>query len=255
MVDIRRHNMFSKLTLFYNDNPLCLVRGEGQFVFDEAGRRYLDCVNNVAHVGHAHPRLVEAAMRQLGDINTNTRYLHPGRSRYAKKILSLFSPDCRFDCVFFVNSGSEANDLALQLARAYTRQHDVIVLDSAYHGHTSTMIDMSPYKHHQVPRQLPPGQTPQPHTGTPPEEDGACLVDRSRSGPSEGGQICLSACVVGRSVVGVSGEEPGVPQEQPPRRALLGPPVRARGALPRLLPRHPHRPGRRPEVWRECEVS
>lgn len=181
MVDIRRQNMFSKLTLFYNDNPLCLVRGEGQYIFDEEGRRwvpempalshnsrpgnppadkphchfsrshrYLDCVNNVAHVGHAHPRLALAAMRQLGEINTNTRYLHPGRSRYAKKILSLFSPDCRFDCVFFVNSGSEANDLALQLSRAYTKKHDVVVLDSAYHGHTTTMIDMSPYKHHQV---------------------------------------------------------------------------------------------------------
>lgn len=107
-------------------------------------------MNNVAHVGHAHPRLALAAMRQLGEINTNTRYLHPGRSRYAKKILSLFSPDCRFDCVFFVNSGSEANDLALQLSRAYTKKHDVVVLDSAYHGHTTTMIDMSPYKHHQV---------------------------------------------------------------------------------------------------------
>lgn len=157
---VRAENMFSRLTLFYqdghsnssdegrdkDDRALCLLRGEGQYIFDEAGKRYLDCVNNVAHIGHSHPVLVQAAHAQLQAINTNTRYHHPGRSRYAKKLLGLFPPD--LDTVFFVNSGSEANDLALALSRAYTGHEDVVVLDYAYHGHTGTMIDISPYKHH-----------------------------------------------------------------------------------------------------------
>jgi 4-aminobutyrate aminotransferase-like enzyme len=99
----------------------------------------------VAHVGHSHPRVVAAARQQIGILNTNTRYLHDYINRYAEKLAALL-PDPLSVC-FFVNSGSEANELALRLARTYTGQRDLIVLEAAYHGNTNALIDISPYKH------------------------------------------------------------------------------------------------------------
>ncbi len=125
--------------------PLHLVRGIGARLYDEAGRPYLDCINNVCHVGHAHPAVVRAAARQMATLNTNTRYLHPLIVDYAERLTALF-PDPLSVC-FFVNSGSEANDLALRLARAHTGAQDVVVLGGAYHGHTAALIEISPYKH------------------------------------------------------------------------------------------------------------
>jgi 4-aminobutyrate aminotransferase-like enzyme len=116
-----------------------------QYLYDEQGRRYIDAYNNVAHVGHCHPRVVEAARCQMGVLNTNTRYLHDNINRYAERLTSLL-PDSLEVC-YFVNSASEANELALRLARAYTNQKDMIVLDAAYHGNTTSLIDISPYKH------------------------------------------------------------------------------------------------------------
>jgi len=125
--------------------PLKIVRGWKQYLFDEEGRRYLDAYNNVAHVGHSHPRVVEAARRQIGVLNTNTRYLHDTILSYAEKLTSLLPKP--LEVCFFVNSGSEANELALRLTRAYTDRRDMIVLDAAYHGNTTGLIDISPYKH------------------------------------------------------------------------------------------------------------
>ncbi len=116
-----------------------------QYLFDEDGRRYLDAYNNVPHVGHCHPRVVEAGRRQMATLNTNTRYLHDLINQYASALRATF-PDPLRVC-FFVNSGSEANELALRLARAHTRRRDMIALEAAYHGHTNTLIDISPYKH------------------------------------------------------------------------------------------------------------
>ena len=116
-----------------------------QYLFDETGQRYLDAYNNVPHVGHAHPRVVAAAERQMRVLNTNTRYLHDNLNRYAQR-LSATMPDPLNVC-YFVNSASEANELALRLARAYTGQRDTIVNEGAYHGHTTGLIDISPYKH------------------------------------------------------------------------------------------------------------
>jgi 4-aminobutyrate aminotransferase-like enzyme/Ser/Thr protein kinase RdoA (MazF antagonist) len=127
--------------------PLKIVRGWKQYLFDEEGRKYLDAYNNVAHVGHSHPRVVEAARRQIGVLNTNTRYLHDTILSYAEKLTSLLPKP--LEVCYFVNSGSEANELALRLARAYTGRRDMIVLDSAYHGNTTGMIDISPYKHNR----------------------------------------------------------------------------------------------------------
>ena len=131
------------LSLSYQQ-PLKIVRGRMQHLYDEDGQPYLDCVNNVAHVGHCHPRLLRAAQEQSALLNTNTRYLHDSIVEYAEALAATL-PE-RLSVCFFVNSGSEANELALRLARAYSGGSDVIVIEHAYHGHTSALIDISPYK-------------------------------------------------------------------------------------------------------------
>jgi 4-aminobutyrate aminotransferase-like enzyme/Ser/Thr protein kinase RdoA (MazF antagonist) len=141
---VRQRSLGRNLSISYRE-PLKIVRGWKQYLFDEEGRKYLDAYNNVAHVGHNHPRVVAAAQRQIGVLNTNTRYLHDNINRYAEKLTSLFHES--LSVCFFVNSGSEANELALRLARTYTNQRDMIVLEAAYHGNTNTLIDISPYKH------------------------------------------------------------------------------------------------------------
>src|SRR5215471_16569003 len=125
-------------------HPVQIVRGSMQYLFDQTGRRYLDGYNNVPHVGHCHPLVVEAAERQMRALNTNTRYLDEHLVRYAEKLTATLPAPLRV--CYFVNSGSEANELALRLARAHTRARDLIVLDAAYHGNTTTLIDISPYK-------------------------------------------------------------------------------------------------------------
>jgi 4-aminobutyrate aminotransferase-like enzyme/Ser/Thr protein kinase RdoA (MazF antagonist) len=139
----RRTNLSRALSLAY-DEPLEIVRGEGAHLYDAQGRPFLDLVNNVAHVGHCHPRVVEAGQRQMAVLNTNTRYLHPAIAEYTRRLLELM-PDPLRVC-FLVNSGSEANDLALRLAHAHTGREDVLVLEHGYHGHLSSTIALSPYK-------------------------------------------------------------------------------------------------------------
>lgn len=132
--------------------PVSLVRGNRHFVFDRDGRRYLDAYNNVPHVGHCHPRVVEAVQRQTALLATNTRYLHPGMYRYADRLRHMLPPD--LEVFFFTASGSEANELALRLARAHTGRRDVCVMDHGYHGHTNETMAISPYKFRQ--RGAPP---------------------------------------------------------------------------------------------------
>lgn len=143
LVTRRRQYLGSMLSLSYEE-PLHIVRGEGQYLYDEAERPYLDMVNNVAHVGHSHPRVVEALVQQARQLNTNTRYLHKRILTYAERLTATLPHPLRV--CFFVNSGSEANDLALRMARAHTGQQDVIVVDGAYHGHLTSLIEISPYK-------------------------------------------------------------------------------------------------------------
>jgi 4-aminobutyrate aminotransferase-like enzyme/Ser/Thr protein kinase RdoA (MazF antagonist) len=139
----RRRRLGPSLSLAY-DTPLEIARGRGQYLFDPAGRAYLDCVNNVCHVGHSHPAVVRAIARQASLLNTNTRYLHPLVVEYARRLTSTLPEP--LEVCFFVNSGSEANELAVRLARSHTGHRDVVVLEDGYHGHTSTLIDLSPYK-------------------------------------------------------------------------------------------------------------
>ena len=140
----RRARIGPSVRLAYR-RPLRIVRGWRQYLYDDDGRRYLDAYNNVPHVGHCHPRVVAAAARQIAVLNTNTRYLHDGLADYAEQLTQTLPAP--LDVCFFVSSASEANELAIRLARAATGRRDLVVLDAAYHGNTTTLIDASPYKH------------------------------------------------------------------------------------------------------------
>jgi 4-aminobutyrate aminotransferase-like enzyme/Ser/Thr protein kinase RdoA (MazF antagonist) len=139
----RRGLLGGNLSVSY-DRPLKIVRGFGAYLYDESGRAFLDMYNNVPLVGHSHPRVVQAVQQQIGLLNTNTRYLHDHVVDYAKRLTALLPKP--LEVCYFVNSGSEANELALRMARNHTRRQDVVVLENAYHGHTSLLIDVSPYK-------------------------------------------------------------------------------------------------------------
>jgi 4-aminobutyrate aminotransferase-like enzyme/Ser/Thr protein kinase RdoA (MazF antagonist) len=140
----RRAVLGQNLSLAYRP-PLAIVRGFRQWLWDQDGQRFLDAYNNVPHVGHNHPRVVRAVAEQLAVLNTNTRYLHPALLDYAERLVARLPAPLAV--VYFTASGSEANELALRLARAHTRAKDLLVMAGAYHGHTTTLIDCSPYKH------------------------------------------------------------------------------------------------------------
>ncbi|MBK8906238.1 MAG: aminotransferase class III-fold pyridoxal phosphate-dependent enzyme [Anaerolineaceae bacterium] len=140
---LRQKHLGPSLSLSYQ-SPLHIVRGKGQYLYDENNQPYLDAVNNVPHVGHNHPRVVKAAQEQTAVLNTNTRYLHDNLVEYAARLTATL-PEPLSVC-YFVCSGSEANELALRLARTHTGQRDLLVLDGAYHGNTATLIDISSYK-------------------------------------------------------------------------------------------------------------
>ncbi|XP_063580597.1 5-phosphohydroxy-L-lysine phospho-lyase isoform X4 [Pongo abelii] len=141
---LRQRLISSSCRLFFPEDPVKIVRAQGQYMYDEQGAEYIDCISNVAHVGHCHPLVVRAAHEQNQVLNTNSRYLHDNIVDYAQRLSETLPEQL---CVFyFLNSGSEANDLALRLARHYTGHQDVVVLDHAYHGHLSSLIDISPYK-------------------------------------------------------------------------------------------------------------
>ena len=126
--------------LFY-DKPVHLVRGEGVWVHDADGNRYLDCYNNVPCVGHCHPRLLEALCAQAGTLNTHTRYLHENILDYAENLLSKF--DDSLDRVAIACTGSEANDLALRIARVNTSGEGFICTNATYHGNTAAVSQLS----------------------------------------------------------------------------------------------------------------
>lgn len=140
----RRNKLLGPSLSVSYKNKLKIVRGEGAHLFDHTGRAHLDCVNNITHIGHCHPHLVEAISRQAAILNTNTRYLHELVLDYAERITSKL-PD-PLSVAFFVNSGTEANELALRIARQATGQKNTVVLDWAYHGNSQGAVDISPYK-------------------------------------------------------------------------------------------------------------
>lgn len=133
------------LALSY-EAPLDFVRGEKHFLFDRDGAQYLDAYNNVPHVGHANPVVVDAVRRQMSLINTNTRYLQDIHIEYAERMIGLL-PD-PLSKIMFLNSASEANEFALRISRAVTGARDMLVMDHGYHGNTTGAMDISPYKFH-----------------------------------------------------------------------------------------------------------
>lgn len=143
IIDLRRKHINPTLSMSYKE-PVKMIRGEGAYLFDQQGNAYLDMVNNVCHVGHCHPAVVAAGQKQMAQLNTNTRYLHDNIVEYAQRLTATLPAE--LSVVFLTNSGTEANDLALRIAKTYTQANDIIVVDHAYHGNSPTMIELSPYK-------------------------------------------------------------------------------------------------------------
>ena len=136
----RRRVLAPAYELFYQE-PVHLVRGEGVWLFDNEGRRYLDCYNNVPSVGHCHPRVVEAIATQAGLLNTHTRYLHETVVKLAERLGTKFAKG--LSACWFVCSGTEANDLATQIARAVTGHYGMLVWEGAYHGNSDLVLKLS----------------------------------------------------------------------------------------------------------------
>ena len=139
----RRKHLGKSFNLSYEE-PLKMVRGDGAYLIDYLGRRFLDTVNNVAHVGHEHPRVVRAGQQQMALLNTNTRYLHDNINAFAKELLRTFPEE--LSVVHLVNSGSEANELALRMTQVCTGQKDMIAVEVGYHGNTTGCVSISSYK-------------------------------------------------------------------------------------------------------------
>lgn len=139
-----RHQFVGRNLSISYKRKLKIVKGALQYLYDDLGNTYIDCVNNVSHIGHCHPVLVKAMQKQIATLNTNTRYLNDHLVDFAKMITAKLPS--KLSVCYFTNSGSEANDLAIRMSRHFTRQQDVIVLDHAYHGTSTTAIEMSPYK-------------------------------------------------------------------------------------------------------------
>jgi len=143
IIQYRKNHLSENLSLAYHQ-PLKIIEGKKSYLYSESGRRYLDMVNNVCHVGHCHPKVVSAGQRQMAKLNTNTRYLHDNIIEFSKKLLATMPAP--LSVCMFVNSGTEANELALRLARNYTNRHSMVVVEGAYHGNSNACIDISPYK-------------------------------------------------------------------------------------------------------------
>jgi 4-aminobutyrate aminotransferase-like enzyme len=138
----RRNRLLGPAYRLFYDQPVQFVRGEGVWLHDAAGHRYLDAYNNVASVGHCHPHVVQAITRQAAILNTHTRYLHETVLDFAEKLLATFP--LLIGHVMFTCTGSEANDLALRVARTCTCGTGFIVTANAYHGVTSALTELSP---------------------------------------------------------------------------------------------------------------
>lgn len=139
-----RHQYLSKILSVSYSIPIQMERAAFQYMYDIQGNTFLDAYNNIPHVGHSHPKVVEAGQRQMAKLNTNTRYLYDLLPQYAEKLLAKFPPS--LNRVFFVNSGSAASDLAMRMAKWHTKREGIAVVEHGYHGNTQISIDISDYK-------------------------------------------------------------------------------------------------------------
>jgi 4-aminobutyrate aminotransferase-like enzyme len=138
----KRENLLGPAYRLFYAKPIHIVRGEGVWLFDPEGNAYLDAYNNVASVGHCHPHVVEALARQAAILNTHTRYLNETVVAYAERLLAKFPRELGH--IMFTCTGSEANDLALRIAKSFTGRTGLIVTGNAYHGGTDTVAQISP---------------------------------------------------------------------------------------------------------------
>jgi len=143
LINYRKQHLGKSLSLQYKE-PIKIVRGAGQYLMDQNGRKYLDTVNNVAHVGHEHYNIVKAGQEQMALLNTNTRYLHDNINILAKELLDTLPPE--LSVLHFVNSGSEANELGIRMVKAVTGSKDIMASEVGYHGNSNMCIDISSYK-------------------------------------------------------------------------------------------------------------
>ncbi len=143
LIEYRKNHLGKGLSLQYKV-PIKMVRGDGVYLMDQYGQKYLDTVNNVAHVGHEHPAVVRAGQEQMALINTNSRYLHNNINAFAAELLETLPQE--LSVLHFVNSGSEANELALRMLKTATGQTDIIASEVGYHGNTNACVDISSYK-------------------------------------------------------------------------------------------------------------
>ena len=143
MIQERKEHLGYNLSISYK-KKLKIVKGALQYLYDDKGKTFVDCVNNPSHVGHCHPHVVKKMQKQIATLNTNTRYLNDNIIEFAKMLKKTLDPS--LSVCYFTNSGSEANDLAIRMSRHFTKQKDVIVLDHAYHGTSTASMEMSPYK-------------------------------------------------------------------------------------------------------------
>ena len=143
LIDRRQAVLGPNVPTFYEE-PVHLIKGEGVWVWDKDGQRYLDCYNNVPHVGHCHPHVVEAISVQAQKLNTHTRYLHEGIVDYGERLTAKFQTE--LNQIIMVCSGSEANDIALRMAQAATGKTGIIATDNTYHGNTMAVSQLSSRK-------------------------------------------------------------------------------------------------------------
>ena len=211
VLQLRRQFLNPGLFLYYK-KPLMIVEGKAQYVFDERGRRYLDALGGIVtiSVGHCHPDVVEAARRQNELLqHSTTIYLHPNITEYAEKVAAKMPGDLKV--CYFVNSGSEANDLALLMARAYTGNYDVIALRNSYHGGNAAGMGLTAHRtwkfnvphgfgvHHAIAADPYRGAwgRDDPHAGYRYAADVRSLIDHATSG-----QV---AAFIAESIQGVGG--------------------------------------------------
>jgi ethanolamine-phosphate phospho-lyase len=143
----KRHKIASKSLALQFAKPIKMVGAAFQYMFDSAGKTYLDCYNNIPQVGHSHPKVVAAGQKAMAKLNTNTRYLNDVYNEYSANLLAKFPTN--LTKVFFVNSGSAASDLAIRLAMTHTKQRGIVVMEHGYHGNTRVGIDISHYKYNR----------------------------------------------------------------------------------------------------------
>ena len=173
-IERRARLMGPNIPTFYR-TPIHLVRGEGVWVWDAAGNRYLDCYNNVPHVGHCHPRVVQAICAQAGTLNTHTRYLHDGVLDYIERLTAKLGHG--ISQAIMTCTGSEANDIALRMAQAATGKTGIIATDATYHGNTMAVSQLSTRKPPIGGRWPNVRLVPAPDSLKRPDPDGAIFAD------------------------------------------------------------------------------